>query len=417
MAALWATARLLLTSSARCGPVRTPFAFKTRKTNKFNMLLKRLIWQKDSGWSAPWPTGIDSPSTLAVMFGGNPLDGCRGAIAEVARRLPNSVLLGCSTAGEIFNARVQDVSLSVAVARFDEVTLRKASLPIGADTDSFTAGRDLGSALLGPELRAVFVLSDGLHANGSRLADGMNDIFPDSVVVTGGLAGDGERFGSTWVLADREPVDRFVTAVGFYGARLRIGHGCDAGWSSFGPERRVTAARGNVLYELDGKPALALYKDYLGERAVGLPATALLFPLSIRRDAGDANPLIRTILGVDEAAQSLTFAGDVPQGHLARLMRTNTERLIQSAGLAGRAASQDFSNGGSPLALSVSCVGRRLVLGQRTDEEIESVLDALPSGTGHIGFYSYGEMSPRHSGPGGCALHNQTMTVTLLDEA
>jgi len=129
MAALWATARLLLTSSARCGPVRTPFAFKTRKTNKFNMLLKRLIWQKDSGWSAPWPTGIDSPSTLAVMFGGNPLDGCRGAIAEVARRLPTSVLLGCSTAGEIFDARVQDVSLSVAVARFDEVTLRKASLP------------------------------------------------------------------------------------------------------------------------------------------------------------------------------------------------------------------------------------------------------------------------------------------------
>jgi len=380
------------------------------------MLLQRLAWQEDSGWSAPWPAGMDSSSTLVVIFGGNPFEGCRAAIAEVAARLPNSVLLGCSTAGEIFDAHVQDVSLSVAIARFDSVTLRKASLPIGADTDLFSAGRELGRALLGPELRAVFVLSDGLHVNGSRLADGMNDILPDSVVVTGGLAGDGERFGSTWVLADREPVVKFVTAVGYYGTRLRIGHGCDAGWSSFGPERRVTAARGNVLYELDGKPALALYKDYLGERAAGLPATAMLFPLSTRRDGDDANPLIRTILGVDEAMQSLTFAGDVQQGHLARLMRTTTERLIQSAGLAGRAASQDFPEGGSPLALSVSCVGRRLVLGERTDEEIESVLDALPALTGQIGFYSYGEMSPQ--GPdAACALHNQTMTVTLLDEA
>ena len=212
------------------------------------------------------------------------------------------------------------------------------------------------------------------------------------------MAGDGERFGSTWVLGERAPADRCVTAVGFYGERLRVGHGCHAGWSSFGPERRITRSEGNVLYELDGKPALALYKNYLGERAAGLPATALLFPLAIRRDGDDGEPLVRTILGVDEAAQSLTFAGDMPQGHRARLMRTNTDQLIQSAGLAGARAAQEFPDGGTPLALAVSCVGRRLVLGERTEEEIESVLDALPRGAGQVGFYSYGEMSPRIGG-------------------
>jgi hypothetical protein len=396
--------------------MRKRSAFNKYKTCKFNMLLQRFTWEKDSGWSAPLLTGMDSPTTLVVIFGGNPFDGCQAAIAEIAAQLPNSVLIGCSTAGEIFDAHVHDVTLSVAVARFAGVTLRKTALPIGPDTNSFAAGREMARALLGPELRAVFVLSDGLHVNGSQLAAGMNDVLPASVVVTGGLAGDGERFGATWVIADRAPVDRYVTAVGLYGERLRVGHGCDAGWSDFGPERRVTAARGNVLYELDGKRALALYKDYLGERAAGLPATAMLFPLSIRRDADDGHPLIRTILGVDESTQSLTFAGDVPQGHLARLMRTNTERLIQSAGHAGQAAARDFPEGGAPLALSVSCVGRRLVLGERTDEEIESVLAALPTGTGQVGFYSYGEMSPL--GPGrGCDLHNQTMTVTLFDEA
>lgn len=379
------------------------------------MLLQTNAWSPAAGWASPWLPGRDSPTTLAVLFGGNTSDECFEAIAEVGRQLPNSVLLGCSTAGEIYGTRVQDASLTVAVARFDEVTLRKVALPIGTDTDSRVAGREIGLALRDPDLRAVFVLSDGLNVNGSQLAAGLNEVLPDDVVVTGGLAGDGERFGSTWVLAGNDPTSRFVTAVGFYGDRLRVGHGCDAGWSMFGPERHVTRAAGNVLYELDGKPALALYKSYLGERAAGLPATALLFPLSIRHDGDDAHPLVRTILGIDEASQALTFAGDIPQGYLARLMRTNTERLIQSAGHAGRAAAQAFPASASPLALSVSCVGRRLVLGERTDEEIESVQGALPEGAAQIGFYSYGEMSPRLPG-GGCDLHNQTMTVTLLDE-
>ena len=380
------------------------------------MLLQTIAWQEGSGWSAPWPAGMDSPTTLAVMFGGRASPACRAAIDEVSARLPKSVLMGCSTAGEIHDAQVQDASLTVAIAHFAGVGVRKVSLPIGTDDDALASGRALGKALQAPDLRAVFVLSDGLHVNGSRLAAGINESLSENVVVTGGLAGDGERFGTTWVLGEREPVERCVTAVGFYGERLRVGHGCHAGWSSFGPERWITRSQGNVLFELDGKPALALYKSYLGERASGLPATALLFPLAIRRDGDNGPPLIRTILGVDEAAQSLTFAGDVPQGHRARLMRTNTESLIQSAGLAGARAAQDFADGSSPLALAVSCVGRRLVLGERTDEEIESVLDALPRGTGQVGFYSYGEMSPRERG-GCCDLHNQTMTVTLLDEA
>ena len=380
------------------------------------MLLQTIAWHEQSGWSAPWPAGMDSPTTLGVMFGGTASPACRAAIAQVVEHLPRSVLVGCSTAGEIHDAQVQDSSLTLAIAHFAGVALRKVVLPIGQDDDALAIGRALGKALQGPELRAVFVLSDGLHVNGSRLAAGISEALPENVVVTGGLAGDGERFGSTWVFGAREPVDRCVTAVGLYGERLRVGHGCHAGWSSFGPERRITRSEGNVLYELDGKPALALYKSYLGERASGLPATALLFPLAIRRDGDEGTPIIRTILAVDEATQSLTFAGDMPQGHRARLMRTNIESLIQSAGLAGARAAQDFPDMGKPLALSVSCVGRRLVLGERTEEEIESVLDALPRGAGQVGFYSYGEMSPRHRG-GSCDLHNQTMTVTLIDEA
>jgi hypothetical protein len=262
----------------------------------------------------------------------------------------------------------------------------------------------------------VFVLSDGLCVNGTSLVDGLARHLPPGVAITGGLAGDGSRFGRTSVLDRHQPEANRICAVGFYGERLRIGHGCDGGWSDFGPERRITRSEGNVLFELDGKPALDLYKTYLGERAAGLPGTALLFPLSVRREGDGQETLVRTILGVDEESRSMTFAGDMPQGGLARLMRANTDKLIASAGEAARQAALGASASDDTLVISVSCVGRRLVLGERTDEEVETVLDNAPQRASHVGFYSYGEISP--AVPGGASeLHNQTMTVTVFSEA
>ena len=263
-------------------------------------------------------------------------------------------------------------------------------------------------------MRAVLIFSDGLHVNGSELVRGLNAVLPPSVVVTGGLAGDGDRFSRTWVLKEGVPATGCVTAVGLYGDAVRVGHGSKGGWDCFGPERRVTRSKENVLYELDGKPALALYKDYLGERASGLPATGLLYPLAPRAAASDEKRLVRTILAVDEATQSLTFAGDIPEGSLAQLMQANFDRLVQGAGEAALSTTDQFHGSGPILAIAISCVGRRLVLGERTEEEVEATVDALPKQARQIGFYSYGEISPYASGS--CDLHNQTMTLTTIYE-
>lgn len=380
------------------------------------MFLEPIVWQQATGWSRPLPTDADSPGTFAIVFGGAPSAPMRTALDELAAQLPQAVIMGCSSAGEIAQGRVRDETLTLAVARFSAVRLHKVERVLVDGGDAHVEGLALGRELAAPDLRAVFVLCDGMRANGSRLAAGLAESLPADVVVTGGLAGDGDRFGRTWVLGQAGPASGLVTAVGFYGDRLRVGHGCHAGWSAFGPERTITRASGNVLYELDGKPALALYRTYLGELASGLPATALLFPLALREPADGGTPIVRTILGIDEATQSLTFAGDVPQGFRARLMRTRTENLIQSAGLAGARAAREFGEASRPLAIAVSCVGRRLVLGERTEEEIESVRDALPRTASLVGFYSYGEIAQRHRGDA-CDLHNQTMTVTLFDEA
>jgi hypothetical protein len=158
-----------------------------------------------------------------------------------------------------------------------------------------------------------------------------------------------------------------------------------------------------------------LYKRYLGDRASGLPATALLFPLALRSGSSDPKVLVRTVLSVNEENQSMTFAGDVMQGHLAQLMRANFDRLIDGASQAAlHTRSAADVPGRETLSIAISCVGRRLVLGERTEEELEAALDDLPEGTKQIGFYSYGEISPYTTGQ--CDLHNQTMTLTTISE-
>ena len=379
------------------------------------MQLESIAYRSQSGWSAALPGALDGPDTLVLVFGAPSFAREPAALQQLAAAFPRSLLLGCSTSGEIAGDQLEDESLSVAVARFEHTRLQLVHTLAEPGTDSFDAGADLAARLADRSLRAVFVLSDGLAVNGSRLAEGLSRHLGPDVVVTGALAGDGSDFARTWVLDRAQPQARRICALGLYGDRLRIGHGCDGGWHDFGPERRITRADGNVLYELDGKPALDLYKTYLGDRAAGLPGTALLFPLAVRPQA-DSEPLVRTILGIDEARRAMTFAGDVPEGGIARLMRASAEQLIDSAARAAREAALALEDCDATLAISVSCVGRRLLLGGRTEEEVETVADVLPAGAVHVGMYSYGEIAPPAAGARS-QLHNQTMTVTVLGES
>jgi hypothetical protein len=363
-------------------------------------------------WSRAFPD-LDSPRTVVLAFAAPAYAG-RAEVFEALRgAFPQAAVIGCSTAGEIAHTRVLDDSVTVAAVRFERTRDHQAVPPIAGDGDSYAAGERLGAELAAPDLRAVLVLSRGHDVNGSALIRGLDAKLADGVVVTGGLAGDGDRFGQTFVLARGVPASDAIVAVGLYGEHVRVGHGSKGGWDAFGHERRVTKSRGNVLYTLDDRPALSLYKEYLGDRAAELPSSALLFPLALRDTQDSANSVVRTVLGVDEATQSMVFAGDIPEGAYAKLMRANFDRLILGAQAAGYATLGDAA--GPSLSIAISCVGRRLVLGERTEEETEAALEVLPAGTAQIGFYSYGEISPHTTGR--CDLHNQTMTLTVLGEA
>ncbi|HEX5362817.1 MAG TPA: FIST N-terminal domain-containing protein [Gallionella sp.] len=378
------------------------------------MLLSIYRYMPADGWDKPLDAELDSEHTLLICFGASNTDDLASGIADLGRVFPRSVWIGCSTAGEIFERSLEDGSLIVAVVKFNRTALHLASCEITDPNTSYQTGAYLAGSLSTPGLRGMFVLSDGLSVNGSELARGLSEHLPQNVVVTGGLAGDGDRFQKTWVLVDRAPRSQHVVAVGLYGEYVGIGHGSRGGWDVLGPEREVTHAEGNVLYTLDGQPALALYKKYLGERAAGLPATGLLFPLAIRNELEEDGLTVRTILAVNEAENSITFAGDIPQGGFVQLMRANFERLIDGAADAAKQIALGNYAGGPLLTVAISCVGRRLVLAQRIEEEIEAVFDSLPVDGRLIGYYSYGELSPLSSGR--CDLHNQTMTLTSFWE-
>jgi hypothetical protein len=367
--------------------------------------LDTILYQVGRGWSTPLPTGLDSERTLVLAFGASSLADSPEPLRELRAAFPRSTMLGCSTAGEIHGTRLHDGGVVVAVAKFEEVTLRIASAATGPGAASYDGGASIARGLAAPDLRAMFVLSEGLDVNGSELVRGINSVVPPTVIVTGGLAADGDRFRRTWVLDGGEPSNRRLVAVGLYGEHAAVTHGSKGGWDIFGLERRVTRSEGNVLYEIDGTPALELYKEYLGDRASGLPATALLFPLAMRARSDAEKQLVRTVLSVDEQAQSL----------LVQLMRANFDRLVQGASDAATSARSASAAEGDVLSVAISCVGRRLVLGERTEEELEATLEALPPGTKQVGFYSYGEISPFASGA--CDLHNQTMTLSTISES
>ncbi|HLG73125.1 MAG TPA: FIST N-terminal domain-containing protein [Chloroflexota bacterium] len=363
-------------------------------------------------WSAGVLPEFDDADLVLVFAAPASMD-APAPFEDIRRAYPNAQVAGCSTSGEIAGASILDDSISGAVVAFDDARVAVATTHVTSQADSYAAGARLAQELTQSDLKGVFVLSDGLSVNGSELVRGLNSVLSPEVVVTGGLAGDGDRFQRTWVLEHGLPASGVVSAVGVYGERVKLGHGSRGGWDLFGPERRVTRSESNKVYELDGKPALELYKAYLGDLAAELPASAFLFPLSLRLNASDEKRLIRTVLGIDEAEQSLTFAGDIPTGSLVQLTRGNFDRLIDGASDAAAIAAEPLR--GPSLSIAVSCVGRRLVLGERTEEELEAALDLLPEGTKQVGFYSYGEISP--FGTGYCDLHNQTMTLTTFGES
>lgn len=365
----------------------------------------------DATWHDVVPT-IGIEASIFLLFISPTFKGKKELINSLRKLHPEATIMGCSTAGEISGVKVNDSSVSLTAIELEKTAHTLETVKVNSMDESFEAGRKLANKLNSNELKHVLVLSDGLNVNGADLVEGLKSVLPKTSI-TGGLAGDSGDFKETFVVANETISNKTIVGIGFYGNKLEVGFNSKGGWDSFGIDRLVTKSEKNVLYELDGLPALELYKSFLGENAKNLPSSGLLFPLSMRVNDHDI-PVVRTILAVNEEDQSLTFAGNIPEGSYVRLMKANIDRLIIGAEDSAKGANK-ISNENTQLAILISCVGRRFVLKQLVEEEVEVVQDIVGSKSKITGFYSYGEIAPFGKfSP--CELHNQTMTITTLSE-
>jgi hypothetical protein len=336
--------------------------------------------------------------------------------ASLEKYFPDAQRVGCSTAGEIVGSGVLSHTTVVSAIRFNSTTFKVATAAIEGMENSFNAGKLLAEQLQNGDPQAVIVFGQGVDINGSAMIEGMVDRLGKTLPITGGLAGDDGAFTKTYTLSNAGVSTSSIVGISFSGEKLVFSHGSFGGWKPFGPTRKVTRCVDNILYELDGEPALAVYKRYLGEYAKDLPGSGLLFPFEMLSDARESLGQIRTILGVNEDDGSLILAGVInPEGYL-RLMHAHTNDLVDGAEIAANATLGSVTQiEGQALGLLVSCVGRKLVMGGRVDEEVEAVQDILGEHTVVCGFYSNGEICPGYQLKA-CSLHNQTMTITYLAE-
>lgn len=379
------------------------------------MKTEQTIYSEDKGWSKPLGKDLGKCAQLVFLFGETQLLKDKKQFDSVRQAYPAAEIVGCSTSGEICGEEVYNTNIVCSAVYLEKSGIKVAHEEIHSMDESFRIGEKLAGQFDQEKLVHIMIFSEGLNINGSELTKGLNSRLNDLVPVTGGLAGDQENFKETVVVHNQAGRTNLVVGIGFYGDDLKTGYGSMGGWDSFGVDRLVTKSKANVLYELDGVPALELYKKYLGQHAADLPSSALLFPLNLKIGHTE-NSLVRTVLSVNEDDGSMVFAGDIPEGEIVRLMKASFDKLIDGAFGAAEMSRISLKNSDPDLSILISCVGRKLVLKQRVEEELESVREVVGSNTAMTGFYSYGEICPMRPFEQHCEFHNQTMTITVFKE-
>ncbi len=379
------------------------------------MIVEQQQWTAQTGWTMRSEVQrLEESAQVAFIFGAAALIEQSEAFDRCKRMYPKAHRMGCSTAGEIMGTNMRRDTVAITAIAFARTRIEVARVDLRSAETSFEAGANLVRALDPSGLRHIFVISEVLQVDASQLLQGINSARPQGVTVSGGFSADGDRQQISHVWCNGDPAQSSVAALGLYGDRLRIGLAVTGLWGQFGPVREVTKSRGSVLYELDGRSALGLYKEYLGELASELPAAALRFPIGLSvRYTGHS--ILRGVLSVEEATQSLRFAGDVPEGAHVRMMMGTVERLIDDTYEAAVHSTAGLGGIAPELALLVSCNGRRVVLSQRVEEELEAVGEALGDKTVLAGFYSCGEIAPLAPGEAS-ELHNESLAITTLAE-
>ena len=331
-------------------------------------------------------------------------------LEKLTTQYPKARVLGCSSAGECLDGKPYDNSIVYSAIQFEHTTLRPARVDLPEEKrNEFLAGQALANELAGEDLVMVLLFSEGLAVDCDELIRGIQSVLGSETAIFGGLAGDSLSFERTVVLSNEGVSADAVVAVGFYGDRLRF-ETVTSHFDQSGETIEITAAQGNLLSEINGRPALDVLEEFiLREEGVGI-TESLSFPIIIL-DPTTHKPLYcRTIHEYNTEDGTLLAAGSFPVGPAKLInMYDKTNFLIDTRKTSGRLEKDRHQ-----FALIISCAARRGTLGNDWMEELSLISEALGE-MSSIGFYSYGEIGKSNFG-NFTIVHNQTLNIAAFHE-
>jgi hypothetical protein len=352
----------------------------------------------------------------AIVFAGSMKDPS-ALLAAIAAAHPNLPVVGSTAMAEL-SSRISHAESSFAVMMLasDTVTVSVgfATDAVGDERGAARRAVDMARARLVSEPRLCIAFSNAVRVNISHVIEGLTSALGNDVPVVGGASAC-EFTGDLEVreLCGTDVLKESVVVM-LLGGRLRFAYAMDRGWTPIGTAHVATKTMDNIVVEIDGRPALDIYKQYLG--APGHAGAMFVHhPLAVF-EGSSTDFYLRAGFAEGPVPGSIVTAGNVPQGATLRLTEYQREHVVEAAALAAREARRQWGAGDPAAALVFTCSTRKTVLGTWTAREVDALRAALPESTPFAGFYAFSELAPFSPGKPAC-VHNGSFVTLLLGEA
>lgn len=326
----------------------------------------------------------------------------------LAERWPGLPLVGCTTDGELSSQMgFQEDSISLMLFSSEKIDFQ------------VTVARDLSQGMEASIAQALaevpqdthlcFALPESLTVSGASVVRSLQNQLGPGVTLFGGSAADQWSFERTHQFFGQEILEDSAPLLLFCGD-LHVSSGISSGWSPMGEGGTVTRSQGNQVFEINHHSALSFYRTYLGDHIT----ITQEYPLGVFEEPGSDQYYMRAPMSYDAQDQSITFAGDVPEGSRVFITEAARGGILSACEESITTAHQNFQ-GDPQAALVISCAARKQVLGTRTRQEHEALKRLIRADLPVLGFYSYGEIAPL---PGGARaqFHNETFVTVLLGD-
>jgi len=376
---------------------------------------------KEAAEKALEAAGVEKPDfVLTFATVGYDQQDLLKAVREATGGAP---LCGCSAEGVIAGGEADESNFAVAVMAISSDQLRFShGMVTGLKEDPAQAGRAIAEAIqpkVSSDTLALFLFPDGITVNFDRLLAGLEgQLNLDRLLpLVGGTAGDNLVMERTYQYYNDQVVsDGVAWALLSGGAQIAwaVNHAC----VPVGVEYKVTRCEGNVIYEIDGKPALEVLKDYLTEDEIEDWARAVLtfqFGFKVPGHMQDYDEyVIRGMLGgKDDATGSVTIPTEVSEGTGIWLTRRDYEKLVNGVERAAEEIKAQLGEDPARLVFQFDCAGRGKIF--LREQQKLGLLETLRGQIGPdvpwLGFYTFGEIAPvgEHN-----HFHNYTVVFTVI---